>query len=78
MLTEPVPLQIRNGVTGLMQELHYGEGYQYAHDAEAKLTNMKCLPESLEDRKYYVPTMQGNEAEVKERLEQIKELKKAL
>ncbi|MGN0364358.1 MAG: replication-associated recombination protein A [Suilimivivens sp.] len=78
MLTEPVPLQIRNGVTGLMQELHYGEGYQYAHDAEAKLTNMKCLPESLEDREYYVPTMQGNEAEVKERLEQIKELKKAL
>ena len=61
-----------------MQELHYGEGYQYAHDAEAKLTNMKCLPESLEDREYYVPTMQGNEAEVKERLEQIKELKKAL
>lgn len=76
MLTEPVPLQIRNGVTSLMQELHYGEGYQYAHDTEEKLTNMKCLPESLADRQYYVPTSQGKEAKVKERLEQIKEFKK--
>ena len=76
MLTEPVPLQIRNGVTSLMQELHYGEGYQYAHDTEEKLTNMKCLPESLADRQYYVPTSQGQEAKVKERLEQIKEFKK--
>lgn len=77
MLTEPVPLQIRNGVTSLMQELHYGEGYQYAHDTEEKLTNMKCLPESLADRQYYVPTSQGQEAKVKERLEQIKEFKKS-
>ena len=78
MLTEPVPLQIRNGVTDLMQELHYGEGYQYAHDTEAKLTNMKCLPESLQDREYYVPTSQGAEAKVKERLEKIKAFKRSL
>ncbi len=78
MLTEPVPLQIRNGVTNLMQELHYGEGYQYAHDTEAKLTNMKCLPESLEGRQYYVPTCEGEEARIKERLEQIKAFKKSL
>lgn len=77
MLTEPVPLQIRNGVTSLMQELHYGEGYQYAHDTQEKLTNMKCLPESLADRQYYVPTSQGKEAKVKERLEQIREFKKS-
>ena len=76
MLTEPVPLQIRNGVTGLMQDLHYGEGYQYAHDTDAKLTNMKCLPESLEGRQYYTPTSQGEEAKVKERLEQIKKFKR--
>ncbi len=75
MLTEPVPLQIRNGVTELMQELHYGEGYQYAHDTEAKLTNMKCLPESLEGREYYTPGVQGAEAGVKKRLEEIKALK---
>ena len=75
MLSEPVPLQIRNGVTSLMQELHYGEGYQYAHDTEAKLTDMECLPQSLKGRKYYVPTGQGEEAEVKRRLTEIEEWK---
>ena len=71
MLTEPVPLQIRNGVTGLMRELHYGEGYQYAHDTEEKLTRMQCLPESLQGKKYYEPTGEGQEAKIKEKLEQI-------
>ncbi len=71
MLAEPVPLQIRNGVTQLMQDLHYGEGYQYAHDTEEKLTDMKCLPESLQGRKYYVPTREGDEARVSVRLEEI-------
>ena len=78
MLTEPVPLQIRNGVTGLMQELHYGEGYQYAHDTEEKVTAMKCLPDALEGREYYCPSGQGREAEVKEHLQQIKAFKKFL
>lgn len=72
MLAEPVPLQIRNGVTELMQELHYGEGYQYAHDAEEKLTTMTCLPDSLKDKTYYQPGKQGQEAAVSEKLAQIK------
>lgn len=75
MLAEPVPLQIRNGVTELMQELHYGEGYQYAHDTEEKLTDMECLPESLKGKEYYVPGNQGQEAAVKEKLAKIKEFR---
>ncbi|MGN0387968.1 MAG: replication-associated recombination protein A [Suilimivivens sp.] len=75
MLTEPVPLQIRNGVTGLMRELHYGEGYQYAHDTEEKLTRMQCLPESLQGKKYYEPTGEGQEAKIKEKLEQIEKFR---
>ncbi|MDR1116723.1 MAG: replication-associated recombination protein A [Oscillospiraceae bacterium] len=78
MLSEPVPLQIRNAPTRLMKELHYGEGYQYAHDAEEKLTAMRCLPDSLADREYYRPTNQGSEAKVRDRLEKIKEIKKQL
>jgi len=68
---EPVPLQIRNAPTKLMKELRYGEGYQYAHDTEEKLTRMQCLPDSLAGRRYYRPTSQGREAQVKERLEEI-------
>lgn len=73
---EPVPLQIRNAVTGLMKDLDYGKGYQYAHDAEEKLTNMKCLPESLQGREYYRPGQQGAEAAVSKRLSEMKEWKR--
>ena len=73
MLDEPVPLQIRNAPTRLMKELHYGEGYQYAHDTEDKLTTMQCLPDALQGRKYYIPTAQGSEVRVQERLRQIEQ-----
>ena len=75
MLSEPVPLNIRNAPTKLMKELHYGEGYKYAHDTEEKLTTMNCLPDSLLDKTYYNPTTQGNEHRFKERLEAIKKWK---
>ncbi|MBP3459136.1 MAG: replication-associated recombination protein A [Lachnospiraceae bacterium] len=68
---EPVPLQICNAPTGLMKDLHYGEGYIYAHDTEEKLSRMQCLPDSLSDRRYYEPAGQGQEKLVKERLEEI-------
>ena len=73
MLAEPVPLVIRNAPTGLMKELHYGEGYQYAHDTEEKLTDMQCLPDSLQGRKYYRPTGEGSELRARERLRQVEE-----
>lgn len=72
MLAEPVPLVIRNAVTKLMKDLHYGEGYVYAHDTEDKLSSMQCLPDSLAGRRYYTPTSQGSEARIQERLERIR------
>ena len=74
---EPVPLQIRNAPTQLMKDLNYGVGYQYAHDTEEKITKMTCLPESMENTRYYFPTKQGAEAEVKKRLEEIIDWKKS-
>ena len=76
MLDEPVPLVIRNAPTKLMKDLGYGEGYQYAHNSEDRLTNMQCLPDSLKDRTYYKPADQGLERQIAERLKQIKEWKK--
>lgn len=72
---EPVPLQIRNGTTKLMQELGYGKDYQYAHDTAAKLTTMETMPENLIGHQYYYPTEQGNEIRFKRRLHQIKQWK---
>lgn len=76
-IAEPVPLYLRNAPTKLMEELHYGEGYQYAHDTDEKLTNMVCLPPSLEHKRYYHPTTMGSEQRVRERMRQIAEWKKA-
>lgn len=74
---EPVPLQIRNAPTGLMKDLHYGEGYVYAHDTKEKMARMQCLPDSLKGRRYYVPTEEGEEKKVKERLKEILAWKEA-
>ncbi len=68
---EPVPLQICNAPTALMKELDYGKGYVYAHETQEKLSKMKCLPDSLADKRYYLPTEEGKEKAVKERLEEI-------
>ena len=52
---EPVPLHIRNAPTGLMKDLGYGAGYQYAHDAPDAQVAQEHLPESLRGRQYYRP-----------------------
>ena len=76
-LAEPVPLVIRNAPTRLMEELDYGKGYQYAHDAPERLTNMQCLPDSLKDRQYYRPTGEGVEARFGARLDEIRKWRSA-
>src|SRR2546427_730597 len=73
---EPVPLHLRNPVTGLMRRIGYGRGYQHAHNYEEKLTDMPCLPESLRDRNYYRPTDQGFEQRLRERIEEIRRIVK--
>ena len=72
---EPVPMDIRNAPTGLMKELGYGKGYQYAHDAPEKVTNEVCLPPKLAGKEYYKPTEEGLEARYKTRNDQIKKWK---
>jgi len=65
---ESVPLHIRNAPTGLMKNLGYGAGYQYAHDAPDARVSQEDLPESLRGRQYYRPTDRGLEAELGRRL----------
>jgi len=72
---EPVPLHLRNAPTSLMKGLGYGKDYQYAHDAENKVADMQCLPDSLRNRVYYRPTNEGVEKRIRERLEEIKRIK---
>ncbi|MBS1853234.1 MAG: replication-associated recombination protein A [Acidobacteria bacterium] len=73
---EPVPLHLRNAPTRLMKGLGYGQGYQYAHDVENKVADMQCLPDNLRDRVYYQPTQEGIEKRIRERLEEIKKIRR--
>ena len=73
---DPVPLHLRNAPTALMKGLGYGRGYQYAHDLEEKVADMQCLPDNLKGRVYYHPTSEGIEKRIRERLEEIKRVKK--
>jgi putative ATPase len=75
-IAEPVPLHLRNAVTGFMGSVGYGKGYQYAHNVDEKVTDMTCLPESLLGRAYYKPTDQGFEARIRQRLEEIRRIQK--
>ena len=75
-IAEPVPLHLRNAPTKLMKDLEYGKGYRYAHTEPDAVADMSCLPQALEDRKYYKPTERGFEKEIKRRLEGWEEIKK--
>jgi len=73
----PVPLHLRNAPTRLMKSLGYGKGYRYAHDEEEGVSAMSCLPEHLQDRRYYEPTDRGIEARIKDALERARQLRGA-
>jgi putative ATPase len=72
---DPVPLHLRNAVTGLMKNIGYSQGYKYAHNFEDKVTDMTCLPDNLSSRTYYKPTDQGFEARLRTRMDEIRKIK---
>jgi putative ATPase len=64
----PVPLHIRNAPTGLMKELGYGAGYQYAHSAPGAYIPQEYLPDELRGQRFYEPNERGFERKVGERM----------
>jgi putative ATPase len=57
----PVPLHLRNAVTGLMRSMGYGQGYRYAHDFPGHVVEQQHLPDQLAGRRFYEPSEQGCE-----------------
>lgn len=73
----PVPLHIRNAPTGLMKELGYGRGYQYAHSSPDAYIPQEYLPDQLRGTVLYQPGPFGYERRVAERLEWWEKRKRA-
>jgi putative ATPase len=65
---EPVPLHLRNAVTGLMKDSGYGRDYRYAHDHPGHFVAQEYLPPALRERNYYQPGTEGAERIIAERL----------
>jgi putative ATPase len=76
-VAEPVPLHLRNAPTRHMKQWGYGKGYQHAHEFAGAITDMQCLPESLEGTQFYEPTDRGAEKRIAERLAEIRAARSA-
>ncbi len=65
---DPVPIHLRNPVTGLMKRMGYGENYKYAHSYPEHFVEQHYLPPKLQGKRYYFPSTQGFEKEILARL----------
>jgi putative ATPase len=66
-----VPLHLRNAPTQLMKNLNYGKNYKYGHSFENHFTEQQYLPDELKEKKYYIPSDEGEEKEIKKRLNEL-------
>ena len=64
----PVPLHLRNAAVPQMKHHGIGVGYRYPHDFEGADVDQRYLPEELGEARYYLPTDQGYEATIGERM----------
>lgn len=67
----PVPMHLRNAVTGLMKREGYGKDYQYAHSDSQQRARQTHLPQGLVGRRFYEPKEIGLEKQLKEKLDRL-------
>ena len=68
--TQSVPMHLRNAPTDLMKDFDYGKDYQYAHNHTDHFVDMQYLPDDIKDT-FYLPTEQGYEKYISERLKKM-------
>lgn len=69
----PVPLHLRNGVTSLMKNEGYGEGYIYPHDYPNHYEPQQYLPDELVGTTFYEPADNKREQETAKFMHWLKE-----
>jgi putative ATPase len=70
---DPVPLHLRNAVTGLMKDLGYGKDYKYAHKFEGHFVEQQHLPDSLKGKRFYTPGELGYEKQIIARMKELRQ-----
>ncbi len=66
-----VPLHLRDAHYGGAKDLGHGKEYLYAHNYEKNYVEQQYLPDQLIDKKYYEPTTNGYEKNIKEHMDFI-------
>ncbi len=69
----PVPLELRNAPTKLLEGLGYGGGYRYPHNFEGHYVAAEYLPEALRGERLVRLSDSGREKELGERLARLRE-----
>lgn len=54
------------------EKLGRGQGYEYAHDEPGGVSGQPLLPEEVQGERFYMPTDRGFEADLAERLEELR------
>lgn len=67
----PVPLNIRNSVTDLMQREGYGAGYKYSHDFPEHFVAQEFMPEGLSGTQFWSPADNPAETQHQERMKRL-------
>ena len=73
--SEPPPKHILNAPTSLMEDIGYGAGYQYDHDAEDGFSGQNYVPDGVERPDFYQPVERGFERDLKKRKDYFAKLR---
>ena len=71
----PPPKHILNAPTSLMEDIGYGAGYQYDHDAEDGFSGQNYFPDGVERPDFYQPVERGFERDLKKRKDYFAKLR---
>lgn len=66
-----VPIHLRDSHYKGASSLGHGNNYKYPHDYDNNYVRQDYLPKELSNKKYYIPSSNGYERNIKERLEKI-------
>ena len=65
----PIPLHLRTAGVPALKHYGVGVGYRYPHEYEGADVEQQYLPDELASKRYYLPTDQGYEATIGERMQ---------
>ncbi|MDO5703250.1 MAG: replication-associated recombination protein A [Lachnospiraceae bacterium] len=69
-----VPVHLQDAHYGGHDALGHGIGYKYAHDYPGNYVKQQYLPDEIASERFYEPTSNGFEDQIRERLESLREM----